>query len=297
MQFEANLEGFRYTCSVQRHPSGRTPVLFVSGAFQSMASWKKFAEHFARFTTVILCDLPGTGASDVLPSGYRLDYLARALAHVLRQIDVSRVNIVSASYGSPIAYRFAQLFPESVERLVLAGVMKEIPADLRAATIDTLISLDAHRIADCARQIADGLLCTDPEKTVARRDLARRLLVMQLERMTACDRTRYVQNTIRLLDHAPLDLRSAPPVPALVFTGEHDVYTRPDHCREIAAAFDDAIFTTIKEADHLFHIERFEATLALVDWFLRGETPLARRDYGPLESLCRTREPALAATA
>jgi len=297
MEFEASLEGFRYVCRIQRHPSGRTPVLFVSGAFQSMASWKKFAEHFARFTTVILCDLPGNGASDVLPSRYGLDFLARALAQVLRQIGVPTVNIVSASYGSPIAYRFAQLFPASVERLVLAGVMKEIPADLRASTINTLISLDENRIADCARQIAGGLLCADPAKVVARRDLARRLLVTQLERMTPCDRTRYVQNTMRLLDHAPLDLSSAPPVPALVFTGEHDVYTRPEHCREIAAAFDDAVFTTIKQADHLFHIERFEATLALLDWFLRGATLIAERDYGPIESLAPHGEPALAAIA
>ena len=163
--------------------------------------------------------------------------------------------------------------------------MKEIPADLRPATTATLAALHAGRVDDCAQRIVDGLLCTDPQKPVARRDLARRLLRSQLERMPAADRERYIQNTLRLLDHDPLDLRAAPPVPALVFTGEHDVYTRPELCREVASAFASAAFTTIRSADHLFHLECFDATLALVAWFLRGE-PLDPTRYAPIESWC-----------
>jgi pimeloyl-ACP methyl ester carboxylesterase len=149
-------------------------------------------------------------------------------------------------------------------------------------------------MTDFAREVVDGLLCTDATKTVDRRALARRLLVGQLERMSAAEGHRYMHNTMRLLNHAPLDLESAPPVPALVFTGEHDVYTRPEHCREIAEAFDAATFTTIKRADHLFHIERFDATLALVDRFVRGHAIVDCDDYGPVEIFTRQPEPALA---
>jgi pimeloyl-ACP methyl ester carboxylesterase len=265
--------GYRYTCRVRRTPSDRLPVFFVSGAFQSMGSWRKFADHFGQFTTVVLCDLPGTGGSDVLPAACGLDFLATAMRVVLRRLEIAQCDVVSASYGSPIAYRFAQLFPEAVGRLVLAGVMKEIPGDRRASTMRTMASLREGRLKDFARDVADGLLCTDADRPIDRRQLARRLLMTQLERMTPADQQRYVHNTTRLLDHPPLDLSAPPPVPALVFTGEHDVYTRPDDCLEVALAFDDAVFTTIERADHLFHVERFEATLALVDAFLHGRLP------------------------
>ena len=288
------MAGFCYSCQVFEHPSANTPVFFVSGAFQSMGSWRRFADHFAQFTTVILCDLPGTGSADPLPSGLGLDFLAKAMAEVLRRLEISRVHVVAASYGSPIAYRFAQLHPKAVDRLVLAGVMKEIPQDLRHSTAQTMVSLIEARMTDFAREVVDGLLCLDPEKPVERRALARRLLTGQLEHMSPAEGERYVHNTMRLLSHQPLDLTSAPPVPALVFTGEHDVYTRPEHCREIAEAFDEATFTTIKRADHLFHIERFDATLSLVDRFLSGRAFANADDYGPVECFTRQRDLAIA---
>ena len=212
------------------HPSTNTPVFFVSGAFQSMGSWKKFAEHFAQSTTVILCDLPGTGSSEVLPYQFGLDFLARRWPKSCANSGSRRVHVVAASYGSPIAYRFAQLYPEAVDRLVLGGVMKEIPGPSRVHRPDP--GLVARAADDGLRAGGRGRpSLLDPDKSVERRALARRLLIGQLERMSPADGERYIHNTMRLLTQPPLDLRKAPPVPALVFTGEHDVYTRPEHCR------------------------------------------------------------------
>jgi pimeloyl-ACP methyl ester carboxylesterase len=187
---------------------------------------------------------------------------------VLDRVGIDRTDVVSASYGSTIAYEFARTFPERVERLVLAGVMREIPAHMRQPTAHTLVTLEEGRMAEFAREVADGLLCRDPAKTIERRELARRLLLSQLERMGPSEKQRYVHGTRRLLCHPPLDLSCPPPVRTLVFTGEHDVYTRPEYCREIASAFSDSTSTTILNADHLFHIERFAETLELLSTFL-----------------------------
>ena len=127
--------------------------------------------------------------------------------------------------------------------------------------------------------------------------VARRLVTRQFERMGPAGRVRYCCNTRRQLDHLNLDLEAAPGVPVLVFTGEHDVYTQPSACREIADAFDEAVFTTIRRADHLFHLERFEATLSLVSWFLMGTRLANTEDYTSFERHTRCRRPhALAAT-
>jgi pimeloyl-ACP methyl ester carboxylesterase len=272
-------------------------LLLVSGGLQSTRLERRFAEHFARSTTVIICHLPGTRRSDALPSCHGLDFLAFAMANVLDRLEIPRVHVVAASYGGPIAYRFAQRFPGSVERLVLAGVMKHMPEAVRASALRTLTALGDERMDDFAREVADGLLCTDPDKPVERRAVARRLLTRQFERMGPAGRVRYCHNTRRQLEHLNLDLDAAPNVPVLVFTGEHDVYTQPSGCREIADAFDEAVFTTIRRADHLFHLERFEATLSLVSWFLMGTRLANTDDYTSFERHARCRRPhALAAT-
>jgi len=261
--------GFRFSGRRIGGASGNLGIVFVGGAFQTMDSWRSFADHFRRVATVGLVDLPGSGTADVLPARYGLDFLAQALAVALDGMGMGKVCLVAASYGSPVAYRFAQLHSERVERLVLAGVMKQIPANVWAKTERTLTLLREGRMADFAGAVIDGLLCRAPDKRVHRGSVALRLLRGQLERMGGSDRERYEENTLRLLRHDPLDLSRRLAIPTLVFTGEHDVYTRPEDCREIAASCDPGWFTTVRDADHLFHIERFETTRDLVDRFFR----------------------------
>jgi pimeloyl-ACP methyl ester carboxylesterase len=57
----------RYCCRVTAHVRPEfAPIVFLSGAFQTMDSWARFAKAFTPLTTVVLVDLPGTGRSDVL---------------------------------------------------------------------------------------------------------------------------------------------------------------------------------------------------------------------------------------
>lgn len=78
---------------------------------------------------------------------------------------------------------------------------------------------------------------------------------------------------VSLPEHEPLTRSCGPEVPALVFAGEHDLYTTPSECRVVASAFREATFTTVPAADHLSPLERFGATLALLDGFLGPPEP------------------------
>jgi pimeloyl-ACP methyl ester carboxylesterase len=263
-------EGFSFPMRVLgRKQAGCLPILFVGGAFQTMDSWRKFADYFAPRTLVLLADLPGTGTADLLPRHYGLDFLASSARHVLDVAGVEQAYVVAASYGSPIAYRLAQTYPQRVARLVLAGVMKEIPAEVRGVTEETVTLLGRGDTTSFAKLATAHLLSTAPG--IERGELARRLLNAQLARLSPDQQARYVENTARLLQHAPLDLAHPPTAPALVFTGEHDIYTPPAACREVAAALPDAHFTRIERADHLFHLERFDVTLSLVEAFERRD--------------------------
>jgi len=288
-----DFHGFKCRYRLQGHRTDQPPMFCISGAFQTMSSWSMLAARMSAHTQVLLADLPGSGQADLLPHRYGLDFLADAARAVMRAAGVRQADVVSASYGSTIAYRLAQVYPDSVHRLILAGVMREIPDDARGPTADTLVTLADGRMKEFARQVIDGLLCRDPSKTIEKQRLTVRILSHQLEHMSLPDRNRYRENTMRLLEHAPLDLSDPPRAPALVFTGEHDVYTKPKYCREIAQALPNAKFTTIERTDHLFHIERPDTTYSLTEAFFTSGHVEAIAGCGPIE----VTRPALASAA
>ena len=285
-------DGLRYCYRCLTHSDPRfTPTLFLSGAFQTMDSWARFANLFAPWTTVLLMDPPGMGRSDLLPAEFGVDFLAECVHQLVDTLRLDRINIVAASYGTPAAYRFAQRYPDRVEQIVLAGTMKEIPDHIRdrvEASVRTALAGNRRLLAD---QVIDGLLCRDPLLPVDRRAVAERVLRGGLLRMSDVELRQYAANTTRLLRHEPLDVRTLVRGPkALVFTGEHDCFTVPERCREIADAFERGMFTTVQRADHLLHLEQFDVVSALLLRFMQGHALDRPVGWKPVEeSRARTR--------
>lgn len=270
-EYEIEHAGVRYRYRVIEHPQPEfEPVLFVSGAFQTMDSWVRFARAFAPHTTVLLVDPPGMGASGVLPPEEGADFLAECLLGVLDDQGIARVNVAAASYGTPAAFRLAQLYPQRVKRIALAGTMKEIPQHLRPRVAESVMA-GMRKDRDClAEMVVEGLLSDEPD-LVDRHQLAERVLKCGVRKMNDLELAQYVANTRRLLMHGSMDLRRRIRGPeALVFTGEHDTFTTPADCMEVAGTFDRSWFTTILRADHLVHVEQFEVVVALLLRFMRG---------------------------
>lgn len=272
------------------------PTLFVSGAFQSMQSWYRFAKYFLeQGKPVIMVDLPGTGDSDPLPASFGQDFLAEVIGVMLDAAGVERVSIVSASYGTPTAYCFAQAFPHRVVNLVLCGTMKEIPEHLRPGVAHTLVPLKKGDMEQFANEVlgisgpqkGNGLICTDSAKKIERQKLAKRLLYSQLVTMNPIDRHKYELNTLRLLEQGRINLDATPSCNTLIFTGEHDCFTLPAYCREIAEAFSACTFTTIQNADHLFHIEQFDTTAQLLHQFSYNQPINQIAKLNPIERVGR----------
>lgn len=264
--------GFRFTWRFQRHPRPAIlPTLFVSGAFQTMDSWARFVRAFGSRTSVVLVDPPGIGQSDHLPARYGADFLADCVLHLLDHLGLHRVNVVSASYGTPIAFRLAQRRPERVHRVVLAGTTRRLNARVAAKVRESIATAQRRDLPLLVRQVIAGLFCDDPSRRVARRALAERVLGAVLMNMTEAERAQYITNSLRVVEHVPLDVSTRVHGPVgLVFTGEFDTFTPPDECRQVANAFDEGWFTTVRNADHLFHLERGDVILELIQSFMEG---------------------------
>ena len=271
---ELYLDGFRYFYRVYPNPeSNFAPFVLISGSFQSIDTWQKHAEWLNQFAPVIVFDPPGVGLSDPLPAHYGIDFLANSLLKALEMEGVSLVNLLGVSYGTVVAYSFAQLYPHKVNRMILAGAMKEIPADQLENIQKSITLLRAGKIGDFVDTVLQHLICQDKQKPVEKRRPIERIVRSMLSKASTDDLDKYEQNMLRAMTLLPVDLTDFPDVPTLVFTGEHDTCTPRHHCLELAKSFSKGIYTTIQNADHLCHLEQFLTVVGLAaDFFL--ELPL-----------------------
>jgi len=264
-----------FKCYVQTHesPVQEFPaVVFLGGLMQDVRAWLRCAKYLTQFTTVIAIDPPGMGFSPALPSRYGFDFVADAVRSVLDEKGLDRVALGGASYGGVIAYRFAQLYPERLNSLVLGGTFTQLLEAWRIQAIGHLEKVRNRRLDDVATEFVETLICQDEDIHILRRKLVRRVLATTLARMSEHEVQRYGANIERVLIQKPIDSAIAPQVRTLLFTGEHDSFTTPDKMRSLASGFEDAVFTTIRDADHISVLERFETVVELIRRFFAGKS-------------------------
>ncbi len=280
-----SLNGFNYYCRfIENTESQYDPMVLLSGAFQNMDSWKNFTKVLSKNFSVVLIDLPGSGSADFLPYGYGGDFLVEAINNMFMHLGIEKANIIAASYGTPTAFNFAAKYPEKVAHLVMGGVMKEMPKE-RKIDVERIYQLAKQGNKKAfARETTKLLLNCEESKNVNKSSLVKRVMECSLARISKSEIKKMVENTRRILHHGTLNLRNAANVPTLVYTGEYDHFTKPEYCREVAGYFNNAIYTTIKRADHLFHIEQTQTVIEMGIRFVKGEsmeslTLLNRIDY------------------
>ncbi|MDT0344571.1 alpha/beta fold hydrolase [Streptomyces litchfieldiae] len=273
--------GFRYTSRVvtSRPASGVTPIVLVGGAFQRKESWGRLEKALTDYATVITVDLPGWGDSDDLPAAYGFEFVADALAHLLDDLGRPWVHLAGGSYGTAVVWRLAQLRPGRVGRVVLVGTMPRLSERIRDGIRHTLELLDTGDIEQFATATVDVFMRGGTRRRVVNKDVIRRILVRNFSSASDREREKYRNNSLRLLKEDSA-LSPEPPVlaPTLCVTGEHDDFTGPAACREVARYCADGHVAIVSDADHLVHLERPAEVADLFIRFFDGQ-PLAGLEY------------------
>ncbi len=115
--------GVRLHYVIGGHAGGEVVVL-LAGFPESWFAWRKLMPSLATAYRIIAPDLPGQGDSDRPLGGYDTQTLATTVHGLLRQLGIGRYSLVSHDVGAWVAYPYAALFGDEVQRLVLmdAGI-------------------------------------------------------------------------------------------------------------------------------------------------------------------------------
>jgi len=99
---------------------GPKTVILVHGWTCDESSWSEQVPALAKKYRVITVDLPGHGKSDPPKDGkFSMDLFAKAVEAVRAEAGVDRVILAGHSMGSPVVYRYAQLYPTHTAALIL----------------------------------------------------------------------------------------------------------------------------------------------------------------------------------
>ncbi|HUG34783.1 MAG TPA: alpha/beta hydrolase [Anaerolineales bacterium] len=144
------------TIKLIRHKSGRTsyleggtgaPILFLHGFPGSAYSWETAAHTLLEKNPgryrLIIPDLLGFGESDSTGDDWYMEGQARAIADLLKRLDIPDLYLAAHDFGGPIALTLLRLHPElTIRKLMLSATNlftdTPIPLPLRSAGIPVL---------------------------------------------------------------------------------------------------------------------------------------------------------------
>jgi pimeloyl-ACP methyl ester carboxylesterase len=95
------------------------PVVLIHGYAETSDSWGPLSAVLEKSHTVIVPDLRGLGRSSRPDQGYDKKTQAADVRAVVTTLGFDRTAVVSHDIGIMVAYAYAALYPEKVERLVV----------------------------------------------------------------------------------------------------------------------------------------------------------------------------------
>jgi pimeloyl-ACP methyl ester carboxylesterase len=108
------------------------PVLLLHGYAESSRMWKPLAKVLAPSFSVIAPDLPGIGNSSIPSTGLDMRTSAERIHSAVNSLGHRKVRVVGHDIGLMVAYAYAAMYPQEVERLALMDAFLPGIGDWRA---------------------------------------------------------------------------------------------------------------------------------------------------------------------
>ncbi len=106
------------TVSVTVGGSG-PPVLLLHGYAETSRMWRPLAKALAPRFTVIAPDLPGIGDSSIPTTGIDMKTSAERVHAAVKALGYTKLRVVGHDIGLMVAYAYAAMYPQEVEKLAL----------------------------------------------------------------------------------------------------------------------------------------------------------------------------------
>ncbi len=250
-----------------------TPLVLVHGFPLDQSMWIGQIDALAADCRVIVPDLRGFGASDVVPGTATMAQMAEDLAGLLDALAISEpVVFCGLSMGGYVAWQFA---------------LKALALEKRHR-LAKLILCDTRAIADTPEAAAGRLKTAEKVLAEGSTVVAEAMMPKLFAPATANEQPSVVESTRQVIlntkpegivaalrgmaERPDVSARLAEfTIPALLICGEHDSISPPAEMRGIAEKMPTARFVEIAGAGHMAPLEKPDSVNAAIREFLKQE--------------------------
>lgn len=243
-------------------------MVILHGLLGSLDNWMPHAQTLSARFQVCLLDLRNHGRS---PHALEFDYdlMAGDVAEFVRDQNLSAINLLGHSMGGKVAMRFAQLYPELTQRLIVADMSPREYPPRYAEILHAMHALDLSQFQQRS-EVDVALEHVAPDKAI------RQFLLKNIGRDNA-GRMKWKPN-VAVLRANYHQIRAALPTepaftgPTLFVRGGKSDYVRDEDFDLIKKLFPNATVKTIPTAGHWLHAEAPEEFQRIITRFLSAES-------------------------
>lgn len=230
------------------------PLMLIAGLGSDSQSWQPITEELSRHCLVIAPDNRGSGRTRPQNAGMSIRQIADDCMKLARHLGLSSVNLLGHSMGGFIALDIASRYPDSIDKLILAGTSAFNSKRNDSLFFDWASCLESGMDAELwfrnvfhwlfsARFFENEAVVNDalryaveyphPQSESAFRN--------QVEAIAGFDCTEHLSGIL---------------IKTLVISGKEDLVFPPEVSASLADAIPGAVFSVIENAAHSIHMEQ-----------------------------------------
>ena len=241
------------------------PLIILHGLFGSSDNWQTHAKRFSDYFQVILVDQRNHGHTD-WSDEFDYDILAEDLHELITDLGLEKVNLLGHSMGGKTAMRYAQLYPDTIEKMIVVDMgIKGYPPH-HQEILKGIAALNATAMD--SRSAAEEVLLPFVPENGTRQFLMKNLYWIEKGklawRMNVAVLEREMQNILKAIPDEEVFVQT------LFIRGGMSKYIIDEDIPEIEDRFPDSSFLTIENAGHWVHAEQPEEFMnAVLEFLLR----------------------------
>lgn len=260
------LDGLRLRVRIEG-PADAPPVILIHGFTFSLESWDAWAADLSRDHRVIRYDLAGHGLSDADPrQGYGTRERVERLRELMDALGIERATLAGNSFGGLIAWNFAALHPDRVDKLILVDSAAYSINGVTEQPVPVPPAMRAHLLAPTPAGVAASaaLIFAHPDQLTPER-------LAQMRETIARNGPELVAHLERFTLPEPTPTLGRIKAPTLILWGSADRIIPVDHAARLAAAIPGARTAIYQDVGHAPQEEAPDRTIADVRSFLSGK--------------------------
>jgi pimeloyl-ACP methyl ester carboxylesterase len=244
------------------------PLTMIMGMSCSLRQWEWMTNLLSDTFQIITFDNRGAGKSGKPDIEYSTEMLAKDTFCLLEELQIKKSHIFGISFGGMIAQRFALMFPEITDRLVLGATMPNFTRFPPSET--TVESFQASSLAEMSEsvQIVMELFFTNDFLQNNLETVAKVKEIMITEKKEQSLDILYRQIGAGM-EHDMLGEVKNIASPTLVICGNKDLIAPIENSRFLASEIPDSTLAEISGGYHAFWIERADEACGIITNFLK----------------------------